>query len=117
MKQINKYIIEKLHINKDIKINASIKDQIENKLKEYFLDELNYKDFEFEFKDIPSKKQLNMYIHYHTSIESEMEFRKKYFFKVQDIIKNELKLDIVGGWSDLGGNGKYPQKIYLSIKY
>ena len=115
MKEIKTYIIEKLKINKDSK--SSIQSQIEDAISNYLLNELNYKDFSFEFLNYPTKKELNMIINYHTTIKDEMEFRKKYFYDIKDIIENDFKLKIDSAWSDLGGGGEYPQKIFIAIKY
>ncbi len=116
MNNLSTYINEKLKINKNTKTN-SLQTSIEEAISNYLLDELNYKDFKFEFLNLPTERHLGMFIHYNKTINSELEFRKKYFYKIEDIIIKDLKLKVDSGYSDLGDNGKYPQKIYISIKY
>lgn len=108
MRQLNNYIIEKLHLNSDIKIEDSFEKLI-NEISKYIKDEFHYDDEDFIINIDEKKKMFYICINWIFNGFDNFSFSK--FFKsiqpkITDIINNIYGLSGQESWFTFGSKEK-----------
>lgn len=100
MKTIDNYILEKLHLNKDIKISSdlSLLDKVEDVLINYLKRnnwfDTNQYDWEITKKENTGDKNLHVFLKYPKELPSKIDYKLNSFrFNLTVEINNKLKVD------------------------